>query len=153
MVGISAWEPTVEDVYEERRQQHRYYSAKSSTQYAGWNDFHYPTCGYGVWNKNPLAEYVNAEGKVVIGTDGFTLGNSCELKFFSEESMRYGSDNGGGAKHHPTRAQHMLRGDAIVQHLAFALLDALYMLRDDVESQTPDQLSLGECTAVTVFQS
>ena len=43
---------------------------------------------------------------------------------------RYGA--GGGAKHHPTRAGHMLRGEAIVWVYALSILDAVYTLEQDL---------------------
>ena len=39
---------------------------------------------------------------------------------------------GHGAAHHPTRAGHMLRGEAIVWLYALSILDAVYMLEQDL---------------------
>ena len=39
---------------------------------------------------------------------------------------------GRGASHHPTRAGHMLRGEAIVWVYALSILDAVYMLEQDL---------------------
>jgi hypothetical protein len=40
--------------------------------------------------------------------------------------------NGGGAKHHPKRFVHMMRGEIIVYSFAMILLEGLYLLRDDI---------------------
>lgn len=76
--------------------------------------------------------------------DGCGAGSTCDLKFFSQESMLYASDSGGGARHHPTRAQHMLRGETLTWNMAFALLDALFMLKEDITSKSLSELSKGK---------
>ena len=58
--------------------------------------------------------------------------------------MLYASDSGGGARHHPTRAQHMLRGETLAWNMAFALLDALFMLKEDSQTKSLADLSKGE---------
>ena len=58
---------------------------------------------------------------------------------------RYGSDNGGGARWHPSRAFHMLRGEAIVWLYTMPLLDAIYMIEAEL---TSSQISINAKTAL-----
>ena len=48
--------------------------------------------------------------------------------------------SGHGAKHHPTRAFHMLRGEAISWLYTLALLDAVFMMEKDLQSETAANL-------------
>lgn len=48
---------------------------------------------------------------------------------------RYSSDSGGGARHHPTRAFHMLRAETIVWTQTLTLLDAMYMVQRDLAAK------------------
>lgn len=64
--------------------------------------------GFGVWSGNKECRIVDTEGKEKEGCSGAEAGDTCELNFWSAESQRYGSDSGGGAKHHPTRAMHLV---------------------------------------------
>lgn len=50
------------------------------------------------------------------------------------EINRYGSASGNGAGWHPTVATHLYRGELLAWLLTIPLLDALYMIKDDVES-------------------
>lgn len=53
---------------------------------------------------------------------------------------RFGSDNNKGASWHPSRAFHLLRGEAISWHYVMALLDAIYMIEEDQETMTKKQM-------------
>ena len=46
---------------------------------------------------------------------------------------RFDNPNGGGAGHHPSKAFHMWRGEAIVWLHALTILDAIYTIEDDVK--------------------
>jgi hypothetical protein len=46
----------------------------------------------------------------------------------------FDNPGGGGAKHHPSKAFHMWRGEAIVWLHALTLLDAIYMLEKDLQT-------------------
>ena len=66
-VGIPTWRPNLEDVYEERREQHRFYSANPSAEgYFTWHWHNAPTYGYGVWFANSQCTLYDAEGNVVL---------------------------------------------------------------------------------------
>jgi hypothetical protein len=54
---------------------------------------------------------------------------------------RYGSENGRGAAWHPPRAFHLLRGEAIAWIYALALMDAVYMLEEDLKTSSVQDLS------------
>jgi hypothetical protein len=56
----------------------------------------------------------------------------------------YGSDNGGGARWHPSRAFHMLRGEAITWLYTLPMLDAIYMLEEDLVNAANSKSSLLE---------
>lgn len=62
------------------------------------------------------------------------------MKFMTKEAASYGL-NGHGAAHHPTRAFHMLRGEAISWLYTLAALDAIYMLENDLKTSSPSVLS------------
>ena len=59
----------------------------------------------------------------------------------TREAAEYGM--GGGKAHHPTRAFHMLRGEAIAWLYAMAALDAIYMLEEDLLKSSVHVLSEG----------
>ena len=62
------------------------------------------------------------------------------MKFMTHEAGLYGSDDGRGANWHPTRAFHMLRGEAISWLYTLALLDAIYMVEADTKTGKIDDL-------------
>jgi hypothetical protein len=59
---------------------------------------------------------------------------------------------GSGAAHHPTRAFHMLRGEAIAWLYTLAALDAVYMLETDLKTATPIELSSRYLKKLDVLQ-
>jgi len=67
----------------------------------------------------------------------------------TKEASVYGL--GHGAAHHPTKAFHMLRGEAIVWLYTMALLDAIYMLEEDLKTIPASTLIEGMpyCTCVS----
>lgn len=56
---------------------------------------------------------------------------------------RYGSDDGKGAGWHPPRAFHMLRGEAFSWLYTLTLLDALYMVEEDLKKSSKKDLLAG----------
>ena len=74
----------------------------------------------------------------------------CALKFMRKEASVYG--NGHGAAHHPTRAFHMLRGEALAWLYAMALLDSVYMLQEDLKTKSKSVLSEEYSKQLTLLQ-
>eukprot|EP00602_Paraphysomonas_sp_CaronLab_P001648 CAMPEP_0185032004 /NCGR_PEP_ID=MMETSP1103-20130426/19815_1 /TAXON_ID=36769 /ORGANISM="Paraphysomonas bandaiensis, Strain Caron Lab Isolate" /LENGTH=486 /DNA_ID=CAMNT_0027567733 /DNA_START=228 /DNA_END=1688 /DNA_ORIENTATION=- len=58
----------------------------------------------------------------------------CALKFLTKEAAVYGL--GSGARWHPTRGIHLLRGELIAWLYGLTLLDALYMTRKELSEGT-----------------
>ena len=58
--------------------------------------------------------------------------------------LRYGSDNQKGANWHPTRAFHMLRGEAIAWIFALVMLEAVQTVEAGLRTSTKAQLLNGE---------
>lgn len=56
---------------------------------------------------------------------------------------RYGSDNGQGANWHPTRAFHMLRGEAISWILGLVLLETVREVQEQLSGRTQETLRKG----------
>ncbi len=54
--------------------------------------------------------------------------------------FRFGSDGGGGARWHPSRAFHMLRGEALAWLYTLPLLDSIYMLETDLSTNSKESL-------------
>jgi hypothetical protein len=75
------------------------------------------------------------------GCSAADAGGGCKLKFMTKEASWYGM--GGGKAHHPTRAFHMLRGEAIAWLYAMIALDAAYMLEVDMLKSSKDALKDG----------
>ena len=63
------------------------------------------------------------------------------LKFMSHEAGIFGSESGKGANWHPPIGFHLLRGEAIAWLYGLALMDALYMVEEDVKTTLLSGLS------------
>ena len=58
--------------------------------------------------------------------------------------ISYGSDDGKGAAWHPTRGFHLLRGEAISWIYTLVLLDAIFMIQDEQEKKSIEELKKGD---------
>lgn len=56
---------------------------------------------------------------------------------------RYGSDNGQGANWHPTRAFHMLRGEAIAWIFGLVMLETINEVTNELNSKSRESLRDG----------
>lgn len=56
---------------------------------------------------------------------------------------RYGSLDGRGANWHPTRAFHMLRGEAIVYIFSLIMYEVITMYRQDAATKTKTEMLNG----------
>ncbi len=59
-------------------------------------------------------------------------------------TFRYGSDTGKGADWHPTRAFHMLRGEAIAWLYGLVLFETVHMVEKALKTTSADKLRTGE---------
>lgn len=94
-----------------------------------------------MWQKNSFCEVQANEswnGEHLEHCDAFSivanLASCGKMRFMSQETKWYGSDTRTGAKHHPTKAFHMLRGEAIVWLHALTYMDAIYTIEEDKKS-------------------
>jgi hypothetical protein len=65
-----------------------------------------------------------------------------QLQFFTID--RYGSLDGRGAAWHPTRAFHMLRGEAIVWIFSLIMYETLSMYEQDALTKTKKEMLDGK---------
>jgi hypothetical protein len=86
---------------------------------------------------------VNKEGAEATGCNGIDAAQVCKMRFMTAEAGQYGSDSGGGANWHPTRAFHMLRGEAIAWLYTLALLDGILMIETDLKTKPKDDMLKG----------
>lgn len=128
-----------------------YYEAQpSASRFVGWmnkqDDLYHGTSphGFNVWEQNPKCEFINKEGKPAKKCSGIDATQHCALRFMTKEAAVYGSDEGTGAGWHPSRAFHMLRGEAISWLYTLTLLDAIYMVDEDLKSQKSKDVMYSE---------
>lgn len=76
--------------------------------------------GFNVWQTNPVTKKPGVDS--VLPT----------TRFFTAEAGWYDNPGKNGARHHPTKAFHMMRGESIAYLHAVTLLDALYMIIEDL---------------------
>ena len=94
-------------------------------------------CPYGLTDKN---------GKETFASKKCDASNFMETTpenvpyFFSQEGGRYDNPSGRGAGHHPTKAFHMWRGEAISYIHVLAMLDAIYMIEEDIKTTSAEDL-------------
>eukprot|EP00607_Mallomonas_marina_P003036 CAMPEP_0182435244 /NCGR_PEP_ID=MMETSP1167-20130531/74670_1 /TAXON_ID=2988 /ORGANISM="Mallomonas Sp, Strain CCMP3275" /LENGTH=455 /DNA_ID=CAMNT_0024626085 /DNA_START=277 /DNA_END=1641 /DNA_ORIENTATION=- len=136
--GLIEWYPEQTELEEEKMELDKFYKAHpSADRFVGViNDYHgIGKHGFNVWEGNPHCEIPVMDNSGGGNNDDFTpvTRSNCKgvdiagcgmLKFESYEASLYGS-GGNGAKWHPPRAWHLLRGEAIVWLYTLTLLDAL----------------------------
>lgn len=76
----------------------------------------------------------DGKGSELSNCNGIDAAQGCTMKFMTHEAGLYGSDSGKGANWHPTRAFHMLRGEAIAWLHSLILLECTYILEKDLTS-------------------
>ena len=139
--GIEEWKPEQEDVQKWKDSLHAYASAsQSARRFHTYDDgsHNYAATsphGFNVWEPNALCKGRNKEDTAdVTNCNGIDSAQGCKLRFMSHEASIYGSDDGGGANWHPTRAFHMLRGEFISWLYTLALLDGIIEVNSKVTS-------------------
>ena len=83
--------------------------------------------------KLPYCDATVDKGRNCICEQATVFQNYCHLLQFANPSTAQFHVTGHGARHHPTAAIHMLRGESIVWYHAHMLLDAIYMIEHDLE--------------------
>ena len=98
--------------------------------------------GFALWSEYD-STLINSEVHSKIGKDRNAKINACDiietcgsLKFFSKEATVFGSGRG-GARHHPTRAGHMFRGEMFVWQYGMILLDAMFSIQEELLTKSP----------------
>lgn len=143
--NLGLWEPSQLDIESEKAKLFKFYQDKPSAvrfmgsfknEYTG-GAYH----GFNVWEQNKNCVLTNPETGKTESCNGIDSTMGCKMKFMSKEAAEYGSDNKKGAKWHPTRAFHMLRGEAIVWLYGMALLDTIHMIvRDTAEGKSEETM-------------
>eukprot|EP01038_Epipyxis_sp_PR26KG_P007904 gene7904-10729_t len=149
--NLEEWNPSITDIHAEKEQLTLYHSDRSSVVRSnnynnnnqlirftgGWTS-HYKGIGihgFNVWEKNKHNSCVK-DNKTIHDCAAIDVAQKCSLKFMTKEASWYGSDDHRGANWHPTRAFHMLRGEAIVWLYALILMDSMHMVEEDLATRT-----------------
>lgn len=132
--GIEDWKPKTTDLAEWKKTMDQFAQAHDShARFTGsWgNDKAYAGVGkmaFNVWEGNSKAIYDGKGGQM-----GFSIASPCgNMRFMTKEASVYGL--GKGARWHPTRGFHLLRGEFIAWNHALPMLDAIYMVKEDFAS-------------------
>lgn len=148
---LTHWYPTKEDIADERRKLDEFHSNVSCTS-RFINDKYTSSLspsGFNVWSMMSNCPYnlTDKHGKPTYATHNCDASNFMETVpenvpyFFSHEGGIYDNPSGRGAGHHPPKAFHMWRGEAIAYIHVLAILDAIYMIEEDIKTSTREQLA------------
>ena len=147
--NLSPWLPGENDVKKEREMLNSYAQATLSAQrfangyQQGGHDYSgVGAHGFNVWEANPKCTTVTEDGQSKSRCNGIDAAAGCTLKFMSLEASWFGKEDKHGANWHPTRAFHMLRGEAIAWLYTLALLDGIFELEKDLSSSGATKESL-----------
>lgn len=88
--------------------------------------------GFNVWEANSNCKTTAEDGSKKERCNGIDAAAGCTMRFMSLEASWFGKEDKHGANWHPTRAFHMLRGEAIAWLYTLALLDGLFELEKDL---------------------
>lgn len=154
LVGIKAWNPSAQDLYKEKDLLNQFAQQKLSAKrfasyYDGGHDyFGVHPHGFNVWENNNMCKGRDKEDtKDITGCNGIDAAQKCKMKFMSVEASWYGKEDKRGANWHPSRAFHMLRGEAMTWIYTMALLDGLYEVQKVMKGKSPspeEKQSLGK---------
>jgi hypothetical protein len=136
--GLSEWVPGAAEVKKEKDLLTSYADAQLSAQrfansyQQGGHDYSgVGAHGFNVWEGNPKCKSMKENGDVISHCNGIDAAGGCALRFMSKEASWFGKEDHSGANWHPTRAFHMLRGEAIAWLYTLALLDGIFELERD----------------------
>ena len=128
---MKKWSPNREALKKEKDKLHAYAAAALSAHrfadnYAQGHDYSgLGAHGFNVWESNPKCKSVDEQGNPKLRCNGLDATGGCSMRFMSKEASWFGKEDHTGANWHPTRAFHMLRGEAIAWLYTLALLDGL----------------------------
>ncbi|RYG59418.1 hypothetical protein EON64_20250, partial [archaeon] len=142
LANLPAWQPTESDIQSERDVIFKFHARTPSSQRFSQpyrNDYPYAAVhGFNVWENN--GECVAEKNGRNATCNGLDAVEGCAMKFMRKEASLYGQPSGKGAGWHPTRAFHMLRGEALAWLYGLVLFDAVFMLQQDLLSNEPTHL-------------
>lgn len=150
--NLTLWKPIKEDINFWKNEMFRSYKEIGSTASRfGGAAFNYQkqgapiaVSGSAIWETRDDKYCAGSgilPGKCNVGD---ILSNCTLLKFVTQELSIYGSANGHGANWHPTIGTHLYRGELISWLLTLSLLDAIYMIRDDIKAGLKSSTELHE---------
>lgn len=66
-------------------------------------------------------------------------------KWITAEGSYYAGEEGKRGKNwHPPAGMHLLRGEVLAYNYLNMIIDAIFMIEDDLQTKTPEQASLGK---------
>ena len=155
--GIAAWKPARADVAHEKKllddyaksnlAANRFQKYNLDNSYAGVSPH-----GLNVWENNKLCQGRDkADTRDITNCNGIDAAQQCKLHFMTKEASYYGKEDRHGANWHPTRAFHMLRGEAISWLYTLALLEGLFELEEVLQHKQLSLQTLDEATRKTLY--
>ena len=130
MEGLPEWKPTVSDVkYWKDRYNFAYTKSGSTSSRFGGGSYVYREYGVAVlgqdmWNKYKPEGICDGIPKLQDYCSPETFYSKCLMKMMRKEAAAYGM--GRGARHHPGKGIHQVRGELISFLYSLIFLDALY---------------------------
>lgn len=111
--------------------------------------------GYSIWASSKSLcrdDKVNStkKGCSAMEVMGECIGSTRGNRWMSKEASVY--SRGSGASHHPTAGMHLIRGEFIAYNYLHILLDAIYMLEEDLKTKTKEELKKVYQTALDKLQ-
>lgn len=134
---LEHWNPTADDISEQisildafNKGHSSYHSFLSDENYV---EALAPS-GFNVWAGNPQCKFTQLDGTVKSNCAAADYTKAGLSRFLMKDAWKFDSPNFHGAKHHPTKAFHLWRGESIVFIHALAILDAIFMIEKDLAS-------------------
>jgi len=142
--GLSEWNADEEAVQDMKHQLFLFNQDKPSyARFTGpfRNDYKgVGMMGFNVWEQNQHCRFKNPKSGKEEACNGIDSVEGCAMKFMTKEASLYGSDNGQGANWHPTRAFHMLRGEAIAWIFGLVMLETINEVTIELKSKSRESL-------------
>lgn len=92
--------------------------------------------GFSVWEKNPKCQ--NEFKNITWSCTGYDMRGPCYneggLHYLTKEMALYSRDGGHGKNWHPSAGMHKLRGEALAYNYLNILMDAVYMMEEDLKT-------------------
>lgn len=137
--GLPEWKPTASDVtYWKERNNFAHTKSGSTSQRFGSRSYAYRRYGVAVlgsdlWNNYKPADMCDKAPEMAgLSCTPEIFYSKCLLKMMRKEAAAYGM--GRGARHHPGKGLHQVRGELIAFLYSLIFLDALYDVKDRVNT-------------------